>query len=163
MLSIPKEKLVRAYLYILIYFFQINNLCAQEINFNKSNLTIKTENEEYFFNVEVASTYEQRSIGLMNRSELNQNDGMIFIYPKPQLVKMWMKNTYIPLDMIFIKENGEIDTIIKMTKPLELKPLGPETFIKAVLEINGGLTTYLNIKEGDIVISTEITSIKNAK
>ena len=148
---------MRAYTYILFIFLFIHNITiAQEVNFDKSNLIIKTENEEYYFNVEVASTYEQRSQGLMHRKLLKQNDGMIFIYPKPQIVKMWMKNTYIPLDMIFIKENGEIDTIIKMTRPLELKPLGPNTLIKAVLEINGGLTTYLNIKKGDIVISKDI-------
>ena len=99
----------------------------------------------------------------MNRKNLEQNHGMVFIYPKPQFVKMWMKNTYIPLDMIFIKENGEIDTIIKMTRPLELKPLGPNTLIKAVLEINGGLTTYLNIKKGDMVISKDIIDQNHAK
>jgi len=153
---------VRAYTYILFMFLFIHNITiAQEVNFDRSNLIIKTENEEYYFNVEVASTYEQRSQGLMHRKLLKQNDGMIFIYPKPQIVKMWMKNTYIPLDMIFIKENGEIDTIIKMTKPLQIKPLGPETLIKAVLEINGGLTTYLKINKGDIVISKDITGIYN--
>ena len=155
---------MRAYTYILFMFLFIHNITiAQEVNFDRSNLIIKTENEEYYFNVEVASTYEQRSQGLMHRKLLKQNDGMIFIYPKPQIVKMWMKNTYIPLDMIFIKENGEIDTIIKMTKPLQIKPLGPETLIKAVLEINGGLTTYLKINKGDIVISTDITGIYNDK
>ena len=153
---------MRAYTYIFFIFFFIHNITiAQEVNFDRSNLIIKTENEEYYFNVEVASTYEQRSLGLMHRKRLKQNDGMIFIYPKPQIVKMWMKNTYIPLDMIFIKENGEIDTIIKMTKPLQIRPLGPETLIKAVLEINGGLTTYLKINKGDIVISKDITGIYN--
>jgi len=149
---------VRIFWLLILLFFQIINLSAQEINFEKSIVTIKTNSDEYIFNVEIAKTNEQRSLGLMNRKILNQNDGMIFIYPNSQIVKMWMKNTYIPLDMIFIKENGEIDTIIKMTKPLELKPIGPNKSVKAVLEINGGLTTYLNIKKGDKVISKEITN-----
>ena len=154
---------MRIFWLLILLFFQIINLSAQEINFEKSIVTIKTNSDEYIFNVEIAKTNEQRSLGLMNRKILNQNDGMIFIYPNSQIVKMWMKNTYIPLDMIFIKENGEIDTIIKMTRPLELKPLGPNTLIKAVLEINGGLTTYLNIKKGDIVISKDIIDQNHAK
>ncbi len=150
---------MRIFWFLILIFFQIINLNAQEINFEKSIVIVKTKSNEYFFNVEIAKTNEQRSLGLMNRKILNQNNGMIFIYPKSQIVKMWMKNTYIPLDMIFIKQNGEIDTIIKMTKPLELKPIGPNKPIKAVLEINGGLTTYLNIQKGDKVISKEITNV----
>ena len=101
---------------------------------------------------------------MYERKPMNNNYGMLFdMAPEPKIHSMWMKNTYIPLDMIFIKENGEIDTIIKMTRPLELKPLGPNTLIKAVLEINGGLTTYLNIKKGDIVISKDIIDQNHAK
>ena len=151
---------MRNFCFLILLFFQIFSLNAQEINFEKSLVIIKTNSDEYIFNVEIAKTYEERSLGLMNRKKLNQNHGMIFIYPKPQIVKMWMKNTYIPLDMIFIKENGEIDTIIKMTKPLELKAIGPNKPIKAVLEVNGGLTTYLNIQKGDKVISKEIAIFK---
>ena len=79
---------------------------------------------------------------------------------KEQIIKMWMKNTYIPLDMIFIKDNGIIESIIKMTKPRDLTPIGPNLPIKAVLELNGGITTYLNIKKGDIVIHKYITNAK---
>ena len=82
---------MRAYTLYFFIFFIHNITIAQEVNFDRSNLIIKTENEEYYFNVEVASTYEQRSLGLMHRKLLKQNDGMIFIYPKPQIVKMWMK------------------------------------------------------------------------
>ena len=154
---------MRTIIYLMIIIFFSINCSAKEISFEKSEITIKTQDNKYVFEVEVAKTYEERSFGLMNRKNLKQNHGMVFIYPKPQFVKMWMKNTYIPLDMIFIKENGEIDTIIKMTRPLELKPLGPNTLIKAVLEINGGLTTYLNIKKGDIVISKDIIDQNHAK
>ena len=63
-----------------------------------------------------------------------------------------MKNTFIPLDMIFIKDNGEIEKIIKMTTPKDLTVVGPQVKLKAVLEINGGITSYLNIKKGDYVI-----------
>ena len=147
-------------LYIISIVFFINNLEAENIQFEKDLLKIQTNNNEYIFNIEIATTHKQRSLGLMHRKTLDQNKGMIFIYPKEQIVKMWMKNTYIPLDMIFIKDNGIIESIIKMTKPRDLTPIGPNLPIKAVLELNGGITTYLNIKKGDIVIHKYITNSK---
>ena len=88
----------------------------------------------------------------MHRTSIKQNEGMLFIYPKNQVIKMWMKNTLIPLDMLFIKGNGEIEKIFRMTTPKDLTPLGPDVKLKAVLEIQGGLTTYLKIKKGDYII-----------
>ena len=85
---------------------------------------------------------------------------MLFIYPKNQVIKMWMKNTLIPLDMIFIKDNGEIEKIFKMTIPKDLTVLGPEIKLKAVLEINGGLTTYLDIKKGDYILHESLKENK---
>jgi uncharacterized membrane protein (UPF0127 family) len=85
---------------------------------------------------------------------------MLFIYPKNQVIKMWMKNTLIPLDMIFIKDNGEIEKIFKMTTPKDLTVLGPEIKLKAVLEINGGLTTYLDIKKGDYILHESLKENK---
>ncbi len=151
---------MRLVLYIISIAFFINNLEAENIQFEKDLLKIQTNNNEYIFNIEIATTHKQRSLGLMHRKTLDQNKGMIFIYPKEQIVKMWMKNTYIPLDMIFIKDNGIIESIIKMTKPRDLTPIGPNLPIKAVLELNGGITTYLNIKKGDIVIHKYITKAK---
>ena len=151
---------MRLVLYIISIAFFINNLEAENIQFEKDLLKIQTNNNEYIFNIEIATTHKQRSLGLMHRKTLDQNKGMIFIYPKEQIVKMSMKNTYIPLDMIFIKDNGIIESIIKMTKPRDLTPIGPNLPIKAVLELNGGITTYLNIKKGDIVIHKYITKAK---
>ena len=147
-------------LYIISIAFFINNLEAENIAFEKGLLKIQTNNNEYIFNIEIAASYKQRSLGLMHRKTLGQNQGMIFIYPKEQIVKMWMKNTYMPLDMIFIKKNGIIESIIKMTKPRDLTPIGPNLPVKAVLELNGGITTYLNIKKGDRVIHKYITTTK---
>jgi uncharacterized membrane protein (UPF0127 family) len=76
---------------------------------------------------------------------------------------MWMKNTLIPLDMIFIKDNGEIEKIIKMTTPKDLTVIGPEVKLKAVLEINGGITSYLNIKKGDYIIYKSFIKKINGK
>lgn len=144
---------MRKFLYLfIILWLSFSSLNANEIKFKKSLIVIKTQNSEYIFNVEVAETALERSRGLMYREQLKQNEGMLFIYPEKQIIKMWMKNTFIPLDMIFIDENGKIIKIIKMTSPKDLTPIGPEVKLKSVLEINGGLTSYLNINIGDKII-----------
>lgn len=144
---------MRKLLYLFIIgWLSFSSLNANEIKFKKSLIVIKTQNSEYIFNVEVAETALERSRGLMYREQLKQNEGMLFIYPEKQIIKMWMKNTFIPLDMIFIDENGKIIKIIKMTSPKDLTPIGPEVKLKSVLEINGGLTSYLNINIGDKII-----------
>ncbi len=144
---------MRKLLYLFIIgWLSFSSLNANEIKFKKSLIVIKTQNSEYIFNVEVAETALERSRGLMYREQLKQNEGMLFIYPEKQIIKMWMKNTFIPLDMIFIDENGKIIKIIKMTSPKDLTPIGPEVKLKSVLEINGGLSSYLNINIGDKII-----------
>ena len=155
---------MRALIFILIYsFISINTLQANNLQFKKDILLIKTETSKYIFNIELAVTPQERNIGLMNRSKIRQNEGMLFIYPKNQIIKMWMKNTLIPLDMIFIKDDGEIEKIIKMTTPKDVTVLGPEVKLKAVLEINGGITSYLNIKKGDYVMHESLVKNINGK
>jgi len=140
-------------LYILLFIgISFSNINATEIELKKSYVTIQTKDSEYIFNVEIAKTAEERSKGLMYREKLRQKEGMLFLYPKNQVIKMWMKNTLIPLDMIFINNKGEIIEIFKMTIPKDLTPIGPEVKLKGVLEINGGLTSYLNINKGDLII-----------
>ena len=144
---------MKNYIYILIFSsIAFTNANANEITFQNSSLIIQTKDSEYIFNIEIAITEKERSIGLMYRKELKQNEGMLFLYPKKQIIKMWMKNTLIPLDMIFINNNGKIIDIFKMTIPKDLTPIGPDVKLKGVLEINGGLTSYLNINKGDFII-----------
>ena len=88
----------------------------------------------------------------MYRENLPLDQGMLFIYPFNQQITMWMKNTQIPLDMIFINTNGDIEDIIRMTIPNSLIHLTTKNKVKAVLEINGGLSKYLKINKGDKVI-----------
>jgi uncharacterized membrane protein (UPF0127 family) len=146
---------MKNYIYILIFIsiaFTNANANANEITFQNSSLTIQTKDSEYIFNIEIAITEKERSRGLMYRKELKQTEGMLFLYPKKQIIKMWMKNTLIPLDMIFINKSGKIIDIFKMTIPKDLTPIGPDVKLKGVLEINGGLTSYLNINKGDFII-----------
>lgn len=112
-------------------------------------LTIRAKNGVHRFTVEVAATPEQQERGLMFVKSLAGDRGMIFPYDPPQEVAFWMKNTLIPLDIIFIRTDG---TIVRITKAqaLDLTPLPSGEPIAAVLEIRGGRATELGIVEGDV-------------
>lgn len=113
---------------------------------------ITQKGEQHFFQVEVASTQEERSQGLMFRPSLPPFSGMLFLFPEEASVGFWMKNTLIPLDMIFISRDGRVMQIAKNTEPQSeriIHSLGP---IQSVLEINGGLSDQLTISPGDTVI-----------
>ena len=104
-------------------------------------IKISIEDKEY--TVEVAKTQEEKSKGLQNRKSLGKNEGMLFIYDKPQTVGFWMDKTEIPLDIIFINEDEEVISVYK-GKPLS-KEIAEEDNVKYVLEVNQGS----GIKEDD--------------
>lgn len=101
--------------------------------------------------VEVARTPEEQATGLMNRPLLDPDKGMIFPYQPAQDVAFWMKNTLIPLDMIFIRPDGTIARIEENAVPLSLEPVPSLEPVAAVLEIDGGRSAELGIKAGDKV------------
>jgi len=113
-------------------------------------LTIRSANGAHRFKVEVARTPEQQSTGMMFRRSTPPNHGMIFPYAPPQDVAFWMRNTLIPLDMIFIRADGTIARIAT-AKPLDETAVPSGEPIAAVLEIAGGRSAELGIKEGDKV------------
>lgn len=114
-------------------------------------LTIHSASGNHRFIVEVAGSPEEQEIGLMYRQALAPDRGMIFPYDPPQKVSFWMKNTFIPLDMIFIRADGRIANIAESTTPLSLDPVPGEGPIAAVLEIAGGRSAELGLKPGDLV------------
>jgi len=115
-------------------------------------LTVITANgKTHEFVVEVARTPEEQSQGLMNRQSMPADRGMIFPYEPPQPVAFWMKNTLIPLDMIFVAPGGKILRIEDNVVPLSLEPVGSGDAVEAVLELNGGRAAELGIAEGDQV------------
>jgi uncharacterized membrane protein (UPF0127 family) len=113
-------------------------------------LTIHSANGDHRFTVEVAATPQEQERGLMFRRAVAGDRGMIFPYDPQQEVAFWMKNTLIPLDIVFIRGDG---TIVRITlaKPLSLDPLPSGEPIAAVLEIAGGRSAELGIREGDRV------------
>lgn len=114
-------------------------------------LTITSSNGEHRFTVEVARTPEEQAQGLMNRNSVPPDRGMIFPYDPPVQVSFWMKNTLVPLDMIFIGADGKIGRIAANTTPMSLDPVASIDPVSAVLEVAGGRAAELGIKPGDKV------------
>lgn len=101
--------------------------------------------------IEVADTPEEKAMGLMFRTELADSQGMLFAYPAPRELTMWMRNTYIPLDMLFIRPDGIIHRIERRATPLSERVISSGGPVMAVLELPGGAAERLGIKEGDRV------------
>lgn len=101
--------------------------------------------------VELATDNLQREQGLMYRPSLGRDAGMLFLYPTAQPVQMWMKNTLIPLDMLFIQGDGTIVNIHERAVPQSLETLGSAGMVRGVLELNGGTVARYGIKPGDHV------------
>ena len=116
-----------------------------------STLSIITASGAHEFKVEIAANEETRETGLMNRRYMPADRGMLFEFERVAPVAFWMKNTYIPLDMIFIAPNGAVTRIVANAEPLSETtiPSGPPCI--AVLELNGGATAKIGLKVGDKV------------
>lgn len=114
-------------------------------------LTIRSASGTHRFTVEVAETPEQQAQGLMFREALAGNRGMLFPYDPPRAASFWMKNTLIPLDMIFIRPDRTIGRIAANTVPHSLEPVPSLEPVSAVLEIRGGRAAELGIRVGDRV------------
>jgi uncharacterized membrane protein (UPF0127 family) len=120
--------------------------------FGHSTLAIESASERFEFQVEVASSPEQRAHGLMYRRHLPSDHGMLFDFGASRPVSMWMRNTYIPLDMLFIEKDGNIARIAVETEPLSEEAITSGGPVKAVLELQGGITAKLGIRPGDRVV-----------
>ena len=114
-------------------------------------LAIRSKSGTHRFTVEVARTLEEQARGLMHREALAPDRGLIFPYETPQPVAFWMKDTLIPLDMIFIRPDGTIARIAGNTVPHSLEPVPSLEPVSAVLEIRGGRAAELGITAGDRV------------
>ena len=122
---------------------------------DKVDLIIYNDNKYINLDVEVAKTSEERSKGLMHREKLSNNEGMLFIFPFERIIKVWMKNTYIPLDIVFISKDKKIVDIKHNMKKLSKNIIKSRVKSKYALEFNSGLISKLNIKIGDKVFFNE--------
>ena len=120
----------------------------------QDTLEIVSKTGVHVFSVEIADTEATREKGLMFRKKLPEGQGMLFDFKREQDVAFWMKNTYIPLDMIFIRGNGRILRIARDTEPLSTALIPSGGPVRAVLEVIGGTAEKLGIAPGDRVASS---------
>ena len=122
-------------------------------SYPRTDLTI-TQNKParvHNFRVWVADTPQRAEQGLMFVNDLPASEGMVFPLDPPRVENMWMKNTYIELDMLFIGANGRVTKIIERAQPLSLQTLSSDAPVRAVLELRGGSAAKLSLKIGDLV------------
>jgi uncharacterized membrane protein (UPF0127 family) len=121
--------------------------------FPQSLLSIRTAGGKVVnFKVWTADTPPREEQGLMFIHQMDEHAGMLFVFPENKRVTMWMKNTYISLDLLFMNRSGKIDYIAARATPLSLDVIGPPGSEFAVLELNGGAAARLGIKIGDTVL-----------
>jgi uncharacterized membrane protein (UPF0127 family) len=114
-------------------------------------LDIVAHGRHHQFQVEVAASEEQQHIGLMHRSALPPDHGMLFTYDHPEVLKFWMRNTFIPLDMLFMSHEGKIMAVAQNVQPHDERPVGPNDPMWAELELPAGTVARLGIRAGDTI------------
>lgn len=118
----------------------------------KQTLSISTrDGKSHVFDVEVATTGIEQETGLMFRKSVALDGGMLFVWKGDQVSQMWMKNTLVPLDMVFIGRNGMVKAIVEHTVPESLAVISSQTPVHATLELAGGTAARLDIRVGDKV------------
>ncbi|MBM3594371.1 MAG: DUF192 domain-containing protein [Alphaproteobacteria bacterium] len=122
-----------------------------EVKFERSRLSVRSGGREIPFDVDLALNDIQRQRGLMFREKMGAYEGMLFDFQVEQPVSFWMKNTLIPLDMIFIAADGTIRHVHANAVPKSTDTIPSVHPVRGVLEINGGTARLLGIKPGDVV------------
>jgi uncharacterized protein len=117
----------------------------------RETLKLLTAQGTQVIDVEITDTQEEKAQGLMFRTRLDDKSGMLFFYEQPQEITMWMRNTYIPLDMVFIRANGTVHRIETRTEPLSEDIIASRGDVTACLELAGGAAERLGLKAGDRV------------
>ena len=121
--------------------------------FSRSTLKIATPDAQlHKIDVWIADNDARRQRGLMYVEHMADDAGMLFIYPQPQPISMWMKNTHLSLDMLFVSANGRVDSIAENTKPMSTDTISSKSNVLAVIELKAGTAARLKIRPGAQVI-----------
>jgi len=152
---LASRRLSRRLMFGIPFVLAAGGACTQSENdgvkFERSSLVIVTAAREIKFDIDMATTEPQREHGLMFRKQLGAYEGMLFDFFREQPVAFWMKNTLIPLDMVFIAADGTVRHVHANAVPMSTDTIPSEAAVRAVLEINGGTARLLGIKPGDKV------------
>lgn len=149
-----KREFGRAALGAALFFVMLCCMLASgtaDAKMRREPLTLVIAGIEHAFEVEIASTPEEKAMGLMFRTNLADNAGMLFPYSPPQEATMWMRNTYIALDMVFIRADGVVHRIESRTEPFSERVIASRGAVAAVLELKAGMAEQLGLKPGDRV------------
>lgn len=137
----------------IAYFHPEGGANPDRPTFKTDTLTIETQTgKTLHFQIELAESSMQQQYGLMFRTQMPEDQGMLFIYTPPRPVAMWMKNTLIPLDMVFVDSAGIIRYIHANARPQSLALIRYPYSVRAVIELNGGIAEKASIQTGDRVI-----------
>jgi uncharacterized membrane protein (UPF0127 family) len=142
----------------LFFIVALPAFAQQPVKFDKETLIIQTASGKRLnFTVEIADTNELRERGLMYRKEMAEDAGMIFDFGVARRVQMWMENTILPLDMLFVDSTGTIRGIKENAVPYSEDIIDSVVEVKYVVELNAGASAKLGIKPGDKVMSATTT------
>ncbi|KQX42934.1 hypothetical protein ASD04_02985 [Devosia sp. Root436] len=128
---------------------------------DEGKLVLHSSTGDYSFNVEVVDTPESRAQGLMYRTELADDAGMLFDFKEERPVSFWMRNTFIPLDMVFVGADGVVKTIHVNARPHDITSIPSEVPVQFVLEIPGGRSEEIGLKPGDTMEHDRVTKPAN--
>ena len=151
------RRLSRRLVFGVPFLLAAGSACGQgqdrsgDVKFEKSSLVVVTGGREIKFDIEMADTEPRREHGLMYRKQMGAYEGMLFDFFREQPVAFWMKNTLIPLDMVFIAADGTVRHVHANATPMSTDSISSEAAVRGVLEINGGTARLLGIKPGDKV------------
>lgn len=146
-------KLLRVFCSIACLLFAATTVriaAAQELA-RIEPVSVVAQSTSTIFSAEIADTDELRARGLMFRHKLPEDRAMLFDFGKPRPASMWMKNTYISLDMLFVREDGTIAAVAENTEPLSLQTISVQEPVKAVVEVAAGTVKRLGIQRDDKV------------
>ncbi|TWD58156.1 hypothetical protein FB480_101913 [Agrobacterium vitis] len=137
-----------------LFFIILSALPSLAVDaFRKGEAIVETlTGQRHVLQVEYATTAEEREQGLMGRTVLGPNEGMIFDFSRPQLAIMWMKNTPLSLDMLFVDEKGVVIRVAEKTTPYSEDLIPSEGLVRYVIELNGGRAETLGIQKGSRVV-----------
>ncbi len=136
-------------MYFLLLFLLIT-FCGQAQNqdFSQGQILLNSQEPQSLIHVEKAITPQQHALGLMNRKELSDNRGMLFIFDKSDFLSFWMKNTFVALDIIFLDDDLKVCDIFENTTPLSETPMTSQCLSRTVVEVKSGMAKKWRVSKG---------------